>query len=95
MKARGQEVNPVSGAALDKLVAELYATPKDVVAETKKAIGGSTRAASPLCLGLRRASAGGAVRGHFVSRNGDLRRVGRPRATCAGFISSAHGAARP
>ena len=40
MKARGQEVNPVSGADLDKLVAELYATPKDVVEETKKAIGG-------------------------------------------------------
>jgi tripartite-type tricarboxylate transporter receptor subunit TctC len=40
MKARGQEVNPVSGADVDKLVAELYATPKDVVAETRKAIGG-------------------------------------------------------
>ena len=40
MKARGQEVNPVSGAALDKLIAELYATPKDVVEETRKAIGG-------------------------------------------------------
>ena len=41
MKARGQEVNPLSGAAVDKLIAELYATPKDVVAETRKAIGGS------------------------------------------------------
>jgi tripartite-type tricarboxylate transporter receptor subunit TctC len=40
MKARGQEVNPVSGADIDKLVAELYATPKDVVAETRKAISG-------------------------------------------------------
>jgi tripartite-type tricarboxylate transporter receptor subunit TctC len=40
MKARGQEVNPVSGAALDKLIAELYATPKAVVEETRKAIGG-------------------------------------------------------
>ena len=40
MKARGQEVNPVSGTALDALIAELYATPKDVVAETRKAIGG-------------------------------------------------------
>jgi tripartite-type tricarboxylate transporter receptor subunit TctC len=39
-KARGQEVSPVSGAALDALIAELYATPKDVVEETKKAIGG-------------------------------------------------------
>jgi tripartite-type tricarboxylate transporter receptor subunit TctC len=38
--ARGQEVNPVSGAALDALIAELYATPKDVVEETKKAISG-------------------------------------------------------
>jgi tripartite-type tricarboxylate transporter receptor subunit TctC len=41
MKARGQEVNPVSGAALDKLIAELYATPKAVVDQTRKAIGGS------------------------------------------------------
>jgi tripartite-type tricarboxylate transporter receptor subunit TctC len=40
MKARGQEVNPVSGAALDALIAELYATPKDVVEETRRAIGG-------------------------------------------------------
>ena len=40
MKARGQEVNPVSGAALDKLIAELYATPKAVVEETRRAIGG-------------------------------------------------------
>jgi tripartite-type tricarboxylate transporter receptor subunit TctC len=39
-KARGQEVNPVSGAAIERLLAELYATPKDVVEETKKAIGG-------------------------------------------------------
>jgi len=39
MKSRGQEVNPVSGPALDRLIAELYATPKDVVAETRKAIG--------------------------------------------------------
>jgi tripartite-type tricarboxylate transporter receptor subunit TctC len=40
MKARGQEVNPVSGAEIDRLLAELYATPKDVVDETRKAIGG-------------------------------------------------------
>ena len=40
MKARGQEVNPVSGAALDALIAELYATPKDVVEETRRAISG-------------------------------------------------------
>jgi tripartite-type tricarboxylate transporter receptor subunit TctC len=37
--ARGQEVNPVSGTEIDKLLAELYATPKDVVEETKAAIG--------------------------------------------------------
>ena len=36
----GQEVNPVSGAAIDKLLAELYATPKDVTEETKRAITG-------------------------------------------------------
>jgi tripartite-type tricarboxylate transporter receptor subunit TctC len=40
MKARGQEVNPVSGAAIDRLLAELYATPKDVVEDTRKAIAG-------------------------------------------------------
>ncbi|AMN44932.1 Bug family tripartite tricarboxylate transporter substrate binding protein [Rhodoplanes sp. Z2-YC6860] len=39
-KGRGQEVNPVSGAAIDKLLAELYATPKDVTEETKRAISG-------------------------------------------------------
>jgi tripartite-type tricarboxylate transporter receptor subunit TctC len=39
--ARGQEVSPVSGKALDALIAELYATPKDVVDETKRAIGGN------------------------------------------------------
>ena len=38
-KARGQEVNPVSGAEIDKLLADLYATPKDIVEETRKAIG--------------------------------------------------------
>jgi hypothetical protein len=39
-KARGQEVNPVSGEAIDRLLAELYATPKDVVEEAKQAIAG-------------------------------------------------------
>lgn len=39
-KLRGQEVNPVSGVALDRMLAELYATPKDVIAETKAAISG-------------------------------------------------------
>ena len=37
-KRRKQEVNPVAGAAIDKLIAELYATPKDIVADTKAAI---------------------------------------------------------
>ncbi|MEA2937067.1 MAG: hypothetical protein QOC56_571 [Alphaproteobacteria bacterium] len=32
------DVNPVSGDAVDKLVAELYRTPKDIVEETRKAI---------------------------------------------------------
>jgi tripartite-type tricarboxylate transporter receptor subunit TctC len=39
-KARGQEVNPVSGAEIDKLLGELYRTPADVVAEAKTAISG-------------------------------------------------------
>ena len=39
-KARGQEVNPVSGEEIDRLLSELYATPKDVVEETKQAIAG-------------------------------------------------------
>jgi tripartite-type tricarboxylate transporter receptor subunit TctC len=37
-KARGLEVNPVSGADLDKLVEELYQTPPDVIAEAKAVI---------------------------------------------------------
>jgi tripartite-type tricarboxylate transporter receptor subunit TctC len=32
------EVNPVSGPDIDKLLAELYATPKDVVAKASEAI---------------------------------------------------------
>ena len=39
-KSRGQEVNPVSGAEIDKLLADLYRTPADVVAEAKTAISG-------------------------------------------------------
>jgi tripartite-type tricarboxylate transporter receptor subunit TctC len=35
---RNQEVHPVSGADIDRLVAGLYATPKDVVAATRAAI---------------------------------------------------------
>lgn len=37
---RGLEVNPVSGADIDKLVSELYQTPKDVVAEARAATEG-------------------------------------------------------
>jgi tripartite-type tricarboxylate transporter receptor subunit TctC len=35
---RGLDVNPVSGAAVDKLIGKLYATPPDVIAETKQMI---------------------------------------------------------
>jgi tripartite-type tricarboxylate transporter receptor subunit TctC len=34
---RGLEINPVSGRDLEKLIAELYQTPKDVVAEAREA----------------------------------------------------------
>jgi tripartite-type tricarboxylate transporter receptor subunit TctC len=37
-KQRKMDVNPVSGAEIEKLVAELYQTPQDVVAEAKAAI---------------------------------------------------------
>ena len=37
-KQRRLEVNPMTGAAIDKLIAELYATPPDVIAATKTAI---------------------------------------------------------
>ena len=75
MKARGQEVNPVSGAALDALIAELYATPKDVVEETRRAIGGTDQSCSSISTGSDR----------LISA---LRRVGALR---FGFISSPHG----
>jgi tripartite-type tricarboxylate transporter receptor subunit TctC len=39
-KTRGQEVNPVSGVEIDRLLAELHATPKDVLDETRKAVAG-------------------------------------------------------
>ena len=35
---RGLDVNPVSGGALDKLIGDLYATPADIIAETKSLI---------------------------------------------------------
>jgi tripartite-type tricarboxylate transporter receptor subunit TctC len=34
---RGLEINPVSGLDIEKLIAELYLTPKDVVAEAREA----------------------------------------------------------
>ena len=37
-KQRGLEVNPMTGAAIDKLIADLYTTPADVVAAAKAAM---------------------------------------------------------
>ena len=37
------EVNPVSGAAIDKLVGELYETPPDVIAEVRAVISEGAR----------------------------------------------------
>jgi tripartite-type tricarboxylate transporter receptor subunit TctC len=37
-RAAGLEVNPVSGAEIERLVGELYQTPPDVVAEAKAAV---------------------------------------------------------
>ena len=42
-KHRGLEVNPVSGSEIDRLVDELYGTPPDIVAETRKMIGDGAR----------------------------------------------------
>ena len=42
-KARGQEVDPVGGADIDRLVGELYRTPADVIAEARAAIGEGAR----------------------------------------------------
>jgi tripartite-type tricarboxylate transporter receptor subunit TctC len=39
-EAKTLEVNPVSGAEIDKLIAELYATPKEVVEQARAAISG-------------------------------------------------------
>jgi tripartite-type tricarboxylate transporter receptor subunit TctC len=37
-KQRGLEVNPVSGADIDKLIAELYQTPADIIAEVRDSL---------------------------------------------------------
>ncbi len=37
-RQRGLEVNPVTGAEIDKLIDELYQTPADVVAEVRAII---------------------------------------------------------
>jgi tripartite-type tricarboxylate transporter receptor subunit TctC len=37
-KQRGLEVNPVSGAEIDKLIEELYQTPRDIIAEVRASI---------------------------------------------------------
>jgi tripartite-type tricarboxylate transporter receptor subunit TctC len=42
-RRRGLEVNPVSGAEIDKLVNELYRTPPDIVAEVRKMISEGAR----------------------------------------------------
>ena len=39
-KKRKMDVNPVSGDDIEKLVAEIYATPKEIVAEARSAIAG-------------------------------------------------------
>jgi hypothetical protein len=39
---RRLDINPMSGAAIDKLIAELYATPPDAIAATKAAISEGT-----------------------------------------------------
>jgi tripartite-type tricarboxylate transporter receptor subunit TctC len=42
-KQRGLEVNPVSGAAIDMLISELYGTPAEIVAETRAIISEGAR----------------------------------------------------
>jgi tripartite-type tricarboxylate transporter receptor subunit TctC len=42
-RQRGLEVNPVSGADIDRLVDELYRTPPDIVAEVRKMISEGAR----------------------------------------------------
>jgi tripartite-type tricarboxylate transporter receptor subunit TctC len=37
-KKRGLEINPMSGAAIDELIAKLYATPPDVIMAAKAAM---------------------------------------------------------
>jgi tripartite-type tricarboxylate transporter receptor subunit TctC len=42
-KQRRLDINPMSGAAIDALIAELYATPPDVIATTKTVISEGTK----------------------------------------------------
>jgi hypothetical protein len=42
-RQRGLEVNPVSGADIDKLIDELYGTPPDIVAEARRMISEGAR----------------------------------------------------
>ena len=42
-KQRGLEVNPVTGAEIDELIAELYRSPPDVVAEVRASIAPGAR----------------------------------------------------
>jgi tripartite-type tricarboxylate transporter receptor subunit TctC len=42
-KRRGLDVNPVSGAKIDKLIGELYATPGDIIAEVRATVAPGAR----------------------------------------------------
>jgi hypothetical protein len=42
-KKRGLDINPMSGAEIDKLIAGVYATPPDVIAAAKAAMSASTK----------------------------------------------------
>jgi tripartite-type tricarboxylate transporter receptor subunit TctC len=46
-QAMGLEINPVSGPEIEKLIAELYATPKDVVEQARVVIAGDEAARPP------------------------------------------------
>lgn len=46
-KTMALEINPVSGANVDKLIAELYETPKDVVEQARAAITGEASGQAP------------------------------------------------
>jgi tripartite-type tricarboxylate transporter receptor subunit TctC len=47
-KKVGLEVDPVSGAAIDKLLAELYATPKETLEQARAAMAGEAQKGLPI-----------------------------------------------